>query len=95
MSTLHERLLRWFDAGAPSGDLEDAIAREEAALRAVVELHAPIPCSGFPCFHHDAHNVCKTCGSGTFAIGEPDSTAHCSTITAIAEALGVQIGETP
>lgn len=83
MSTLHERLLRWFDHGAPHGDLEDAIAREEAALRAVVELHAPAT---------DEPSLCRTCWNE----GAEDYHGWpCSTIKTIAEHLGVEIGETP
>ncbi len=82
MSTLHERLLRWFDVGAPDGDLEDAIAREEAALRAVVELHTPRPCN---C--KDArHVICDGC---------PGHAARCVTLATIAGPLGVEIGDTP
>jgi hypothetical protein len=67
-----------------------------AALCAAVELHVPRPCTGFPadgCFHLDPHNVCSTCGSvDQYVIGEPDSTARCSTVQAIARELGVQEG---
>lgn len=97
MSTLHENLLA---AIAPlhhpreSPPLRRILEARDRALRAVVELHAPIPCPGFPCLHLDPHNVCKTCGSsGTYVIGEADSTARCSTITAIASALGVDLKE--
>lgn len=93
MTDLHARLLRWFEPGL-GGDLEDAIAHGEAALRAVVELHAPVPCPGVPCFHLDPHDVCKTCGGSAFyVIGKPDSTALCSTITTIAEQLGIETGD--
>lgn len=86
MSTLHERLLRWFDVGAPDGDLEDAIAREEAALRAVVELH------GWSHARGSTYLQCDGCPSTSDAT----MTAWpCPTITAIADALGVETGETP
>lgn len=86
MSTLHERLL------AEIGDLTRHLTGcvscstcEAAALghavRAVVELHSPIQLvlAGTP----DQFIRCPLCPGG------------CDTATAIADALGVEIGDTP
>jgi hypothetical protein len=78
------------------GEHADDVNRLRAVLRAVVELHAPRPCTGMAqvCAHLDPHNVCSTCGaSERYVIGEPDSTARCSTIQVIARELGVDGGE--
>lgn len=73
------------------------LAAPTAALRVAVELHAPRPCKGFPddaCFHLDPHNVCSTCEPAElYVIGDPDSTARCSTVQAIARELGIEAGE--
>jgi hypothetical protein len=55
------------------------------ALRAAVELHAPVPCNYGNCLNA-GHRVCKTCGSGINA-------DDCSTVQAIARELGVQEGD--
>jgi hypothetical protein len=71
---LHERLLAVIGQhGGPLGT--------GAALRAVVELHAPEPCNYSHCRNPDTHRVCVHCGQGT--------NAPCSTIQAIARELGV------
>lgn len=75
MSDLHERLLHRLEGAAP-----DHEERVEAAVRAVVELHAPRPCN----CREAKHVICAGC---------PGHAVVCATRLAIAEALG--IGETP
>jgi hypothetical protein len=91
--SLHQQLIEALDDYVGSWTPPAPVA----ALRAVVELHAPRPCAGFPvdaCFHLDTHNVCGICGpSEPYVIGDPDSTARCSTVQAIARELGVQDGD--
>lgn len=93
MSTLHEQLLAATEPRIAGTVLTSATVNAPlAALRAVVELHAPRPCTGMAelCAHLDPHNVCTTCGAADhYVIGDPDSTARCSTIQAIARELGV------
>lgn len=76
MSTLHAGLLVEIDRW-------QIPATHHAALRAAVELHAPIPCGWALCRTPDTHRVCKECGR---AINAP-----CSTIRVVAEQLGVEI----
>lgn len=84
MSTLHERL---------AAELTDLYTTVPAALpwnlidavRAVVELHAPRQFDGRPC--------CYGCDRGESAEGPP--LWPCRTIDSIADALGVETGETP
>ncbi len=59
MSDLHERLL------AEIARYEGAMGTRTlcAALRAVVELHAPVPCQRFsPCSLRHEHLTCGVCG---------------------------------
>lgn len=83
MSTLHERLLAELDPDDVWAPLPSSdTGRRSAALRAVVELHADRPCN---C--PDArHVICAGC---------PGHAVVCATRLTIADALGVQIGETP
>lgn len=81
MSDLHERLLDVAESGHPGDGVDDHEPRLYAAVRAVVESHAPLQVvlAGTP----DQFVRCPLCPGG------------CETTEAIAEALGVQIGETP
>lgn len=54
-----------------------------AALRAVVELHAPVREGGV-----FGYNTCSGCDNGSYAIDSPDW--PCSTIQVIAEQLGIK-----
>jgi hypothetical protein len=79
VSTLHERLQTHITEES-DGCEETAAQAIVDALRAVVKLHAPVEVD----FHEGPIVWCATCQ------GRP-----CSTITAIAHELGVEIGETP
>ena len=84
--TLRERLLAAaasrFHIWAPPPAADDLAARERA-VRAVVELHAPRPCA----CAEAPHVICAGCPGHAIH-------ARCHTIRAIADALGVQTGET-
>jgi hypothetical protein len=80
VSTLHERLLRRLDGQRLSAP------KLCAAVRAVVELHAPSP------VQYERRLGCQGCESdGDF--GPQDW--PCETVKIIATSLGVEIGETP
>lgn len=86
MDDLHGRLL----AALPlpvAGQLVRAseVNRTRAALRAVLERHKPVPCRMARCT--TGHVLCAGCGSGR-------TWQECPDTLSIAEALGVQIGET-
>lgn len=87
MSTLHEQLVAAAEPALPAGVVitRAIVDRPYAALRAVVELHAPQD------RWMGGGSICGNCNG---AHGE-DWPYPCSTITAIADALGVEIGETP
>ena len=85
MSTLHERLL------ARVGILDDRASHR--ALRAVVELHAPKPLFDGAAGWTGDFLVCHGCDIDGQGAERPEW--PCSTIRAIASALGVEIGETP
>lgn len=98
MSTLHERLLGSTGPLVLRSPLQPgtvnaprSVLRE--ALRAVVELHAPIPCG--PCSLRHEHQRCRWCTGLAWPNTESMTTWPCPTITAVASALGVEIGETP
>lgn len=88
VNTLHEQLLdeikstelatQGFGGNMSAESLGDA-------LRAVVELHAPVPCRYNLCNSPETHYVCSECGS---AHSHP-----CSTVRAVASALGVETAE--
>ena len=89
MSTLHERLLTqlgWFDEALadPGGLINDA-SDLTAALRAVVELHAP--------FQRSTLSLgCRACSTPVHTLPGRYVTVvnwPCSTIQAIARELGV------
>jgi hypothetical protein len=89
--SLHTRLLAELDAaerrtrlagGPPEPFGSTNVSDLADALRAVMELHAPVPCGFRYCRSPETHRVCKECGA---AINSP-----CSTIQVIAEALGVK-----
>jgi hypothetical protein len=87
VSGLHERLVADLD------EFDRLLVhkiRPVNALRAVVELHAPRPCSRGSelCFHSDEHFKCTLCGSA-WDVGAVGEAWPCSTIRTIAEALGV------
>lgn len=88
VSTLHERLLTHITE--ESDGCEDTSTQAIVdALRAVVVLHSPcerVLLRGWP-----AECTVTEC-TGCLDDGPP---WPCSTITAVAEALGVEIGETP
>lgn len=63
MSNLHEQLQKHADE----------------VLKAVLELHKPVPCSWLGCKGNGGHMLCKECGS-----------YPCRTIRTIAQALNVQ-----
>ncbi len=63
--------------------IERAATREEDALRAVVELHEPVPCAP-----GSQIMDCRGCDAGAYAEDWPD--APCSTLLAVAHALGVK-----
>lgn len=94
MPDLHQQLLaeldKPYEIWAPA-EAASALGAQRHALIVVVKLHAPRPCGDFPndlCLHLYPHNVCATCGSsGTYVIGDPNSTARCSTIQGIAHEL--------
>jgi hypothetical protein len=81
VADLHERLLGNLAEILTLDGWEDQVDERLRALRAVVELHAPIQLvlAGTP----DQFIRCRECPGG------------CDTITAIARELGVEIGETP
>lgn len=89
---LHERILTrcnpdWYG-------LRDDPPKVFAALRAAVELHAPRPCTGMTelCAHLDPHDICGTCGpTEPYVIGDPGSTARCTTVVAAARELGIEV----
>lgn len=86
MSTLHEKLLARIDRiDALHGNNTHAAI---APLRAVVELHAPFEGRCTECVEY-----CDCAESATCEHGNAEE--PCRTITAIASALGVEIGETP
>lgn len=82
VSTLHEQLLARIDRGDPY-----QLITAWKALRAVVERHKPVPCRMARCAT-TGHVLCAGCGHG-------QNYSECPDTLAIAEALGVQIGETP
>jgi len=86
VSTLYERLRARIDRDDPH-----RLLTAWKAVRAVVELHAPIPCG--PCSLRHEHIRCGWCTGFIWPATESLSSWPCPTITAIAEALG--IGETP
>lgn len=90
MSTLHERLLAATEQPMAGLNYTTGFLRAKVdALRAVVELH-----------HPTARGRCAGCRSGrtdSRAGSYVDTSRRwpCPTIQAIADALGVQTGETP
>ena len=78
MSALHERLVA--ELGDRFDNYRVEVDRRGAALRAVVELHAPQPCPQ-PCSVRHEHLTCRICG------GEQP----CEEIRTIAEHLGISI----
>jgi hypothetical protein len=89
VSTVHERLLAAMPLAIPGLPTRASeVNRTRDALRAVVERHKPVPCPFDECTT-PGHRLCKACGGGhEYPEGCPDTMA-------IAEALGVEIEETP
>lgn len=81
MSTegLHAALLAAI--GYEQGETQSWMGDVADALRAVVELHAPVPCGLPSCRNPQTHLICGQCGSGI--------NAPCKEIQVIAEKLGV------
>ena len=84
MSDLHAQLLAetrdQFEPGSSYSPLD--FDRFRAALRAVVKLHAPVPCDWIGCRRPLTHRVCKECESGI-------NIEDCTTLQVIGRELGV------
>ena len=85
MSDLHAQLLAKTRplVGAP-GRLGAMAKLARAAVRAVVELHTPVPCGWALCRTPLTHRVCAACGSGV-------NIDDCPTLLAIARELGIPL----
>jgi hypothetical protein len=83
--SLHQQLLDELDAYDRQRGIRD---RPETALRAVVELHAPVP---HTLYGNLIRNVCEGCDAGAYAEESPDW--PCRTVQAIARELGIEAGE--
>lgn len=88
--TLHEKLL------AATGPLpaftplrRSTINKPRDALRAVLELHAPVPCSP-PCSMRHEHLCCRWCRGYIWPATESLVAWPCPTIDAIARELEIE-----
>ena len=86
--SIYQQLLHATRPLVGGGRLGVKVNRARAALRAVVELHAPVP--------HTLHgnlirNVCEGCDAGAYAEESPDW--PCSTVQAVARELGIEAGD--
>lgn len=85
MSTdLHAELLHHLDRIDEDAMGFSAVPTLTAALRAVVELHAPVREGRV-----FAYYTCSGCDNGSYAIDSPDW--PCSTVQAVAAALGLTV----
>lgn len=94
MSTLHERLIAATEQPLAGLQYTTGFLKAKVdALRAVVELHAPKPLFDGASGWTGDFLVCHGCDIDGAGAERPEW--PCSTIKAIASALGVEIGETP
>lgn len=96
MSNLHDRLLAEVRMYEHCRDIGDQLGNLPDVLRVVVERHKPVPRSpldggGYSC--PVCVEFCSELGEHTCSRG--NVAAPCDEIRAIADALGVEIGETP